>query len=467
MQHVDTGYFLLLLVLVLLLFLLMVGTVIVLVLMLAKQRRSLNNMKTEIWHTLEDMEDDLLEQSAAQREELSSGMQRSTDSMMNMVSSMMQLQGDQVSSALRQSQLNADAMEQRQQAMQRITEESLRRLESGFSGNGERMTAILTQNDARMESLRRTMQEGLQHLNEENNKRLTEMRQTVDEKLTSTLERRLNDSFTQVSERLEQVYLSLGEMHSLASGVGDLKRMLGNVKTRGIWGEMQLGALLEQALTASQYARNVAVIPGSSERVEFAVILPGKDDRGQIYLPIDSKFPQEDYARLTEAAENGNPEQVEAARKALLTAVRTEAKRIGKYIAPPHTTDFAVMFLPLEGLYAEVMRNADVVEVIQREQRILIAGPSTLLALLNSLQMGFRTLAIEQRSAEVWKLLGAVKADFGNFATVLERTQEKLRQASDTIDTAFVRTRSIEKKLRHVEALETTEAQRLLDSPEE
>jgi DNA recombination protein RmuC len=231
--------------------------------------------------------------------------------------------------------------------------------------------------------------------------------------------------------------------------------MLGNVKTRGVWGEMQLGALLEQALTSSQYRCNIEVVPGTGERVEYAVCLPGKEGQGQLYLPIDSKFPQEDYARLTEAAELGDAAATEAARKGLMNAVRTEAKRIGKYIAPPHTTDFAVMFLPLEGLYAEVMRHADVVEVLQRQQRILIAGPSTLLALLNSLQMGFRTLAIEQRSAEVWELLGTVKTEFGVFAQLLLKTQEKLQQATDSIDTAFVRTRKIEKQLKNVEALKS------------
>lgn len=460
----NTGYFFLLLVLVLLLFLLMIAAIIIIVFLLQKQRRVIGDMQNDIWRTLEDMEDDLHQENHAQREELSAGMQRNSDNLMNVISSITQMQGEQVNSVLRQSQDNAQAMEMRQQAMQRITEESLRRLESSLGGSGDKTNALLLQNDQRMESLRLSVQEGLNRISDENSKRLDEMRRTVDEKLSSTLERRLSESFTQVSERLEQVYLSLGEMHSLASGVGDLKRMLGNVKTRGIWGEMQLGALLEQALTSTQYARNVAVVPGSNERVEFAVILPGKDERGRIYLPIDSKFPQEDYARLTEAAENGDTEKVEAARKGLVNALRTEAKRIGKYIAPPHTTDFAVMFLPLEGLYAEAMRNADLVEAVQREQRILIAGPSTLLALLNSLQMGFRTLAIEQRSAEVWKLLGAVKADFGYFATVLEKTQEKLRQATDTIDSAFVRTRSIEKKLRHVEALESGEAQRLLEN---
>ncbi len=383
-----------------------------------RQRQEFRRFQEQLWKGLEGMEDDLLEQSAAQRRELSETMQRTSDGQISLLSNVLKMQGDQLNS-------------------------------------------LLERNDARMESLRRTLDEGVQRLANENRRQLEEMRQTVDEKLHSTLEKRLNDSFAQVSQRLEQVYKSLGEMHTLASGVGDLKRMLGNVKTRGVWGEMQLGSLLEQALTSSQYARNVAVVPGSQERVEFAVILPGKEDR-PVYLPIDSKFPQEDYTRLTAAAEAGDGEACEAARRALMNAVRTEGKRIGKYIVPPYTTDFAVMFLPLEGLYAEVMRNAEVVETLQREQRILVAGPSTLLALLNSLQMGFRTLAIEQRSAEVWKLLGAVKTDFGNFAKVLEHTQEKLRQASDSIDSAFVRTRSIEKRLRSVEALEESEAGKYL-----
>lgn len=383
-----------------------------------RQRQEFRRFQEQLWKGLEGMEDDLLEQSAAQRRELSETMQRTSDGQISLLSNVLKMQGDQLNS-------------------------------------------LLERNDARMESLRRTLDEGVQRLANENRRQLEEMRQTVDEKLHSTLEKRLNDSFAQVSQRLEQVYKSLGEMHTLASGVGDLKRMLGNVKTRGVWGEMQLGALLEQALTSSQYARNVAVVPGSQERVEFAVILPGKEDR-PVYLPIDSKFPQEDYARLTAATEAGDGEACEAARRALMNAVRTEGKRIGKYIVPPYTTDFAVMFLPLEGLYAEVMRNAEVVETLQREQRILVAGPSTLLALLNSLQMGFRTLAIEQRSAEVWKLLGAVKTDFSNFAKVLEHTQEKLRQASDSIDSAFVRTRSIEKRLRSVEALEESEAGKYL-----
>ncbi|MEG1890088.1 MAG: DNA recombination protein RmuC [Clostridia bacterium] len=412
----------------------------------------------------DDLRDALLRQSLEQREELLRSLQQLNDSLFQMVSGVTRAQADQVNALLRQTSESAQGFDQRQQGMQRITEESLSRIEARMQSVEALLARQLAQNEVRMEALRKTMSEGMMTLRAENTQKLEEMRQTVDEKLHDTLEKRLNASFTQVSERLEQVYKSLGEMHSLAAGVGDLKRMLGNVKTRGVWGEMQLGALLEQALTSTQYARNVSVVPGSAERVEFAVCLPGRDGDAPVYLPIDSKFPQEDYTRLAEASQNGDHDAVEGAQRALLTAVRVEAKRIGKYIAPPHTTDFAVMFLPLEGLYAEVMRHAEVVQQLQREQRVLISGPSTLLALLNSLQMGFRTLAIEQRSAEVWKLLGAVKTDFGGFAQVLQKTQEKLQQATDSIDTAFVRTRRIEKKLRKVEALDRGEASQLLDN---
>ena len=413
------------------------------------------------------LRDDLSAQAVAQREELQSGLHRSSESILNMMGSVMKLQGEQVNALLQQSHENSLAFDRRQQTMQRITEESLRRMETHAQTADNQAASLLLQNDQRMESLRTAVENGLNQLRMENGQKLEEMRKTVDEKLNDTLEKRLSGSFEQVSQRLEQVYRSLGEMNTLASGVGDLKRMLGNVKARGVWGEMQLGALLEQALTSSQYERNVAVVPGSNERVEFAVCLPGHDGDSRLYLPIDSKFPQEDYARLTEAAELGDAVATENARKGLISAVRTEARRIGKYIAPPHTTDFAVMFLPLEGLYAEVMRHADVVETLQRQQRILIAGPSTLLALLNSLQMGFRTLAIEQRSAEVWKLLGAVKTEFGTFAQLLAKTQEKLQQATDSIDTAFVRTKKIEKRLRNVEALETDSSAALMGATDE
>jgi len=355
------------------------------------------------------------------------------------------------------------AQEARQARMYSFTEESLNKVETRLQAVDKTLAQELARNEARIREMREMIEKSIAGMRADNEKKLDEMRKTVDEKLQDTLNKRLTQSFTQVSERLEQVYKSLGEVHRLAEGVGDLRRVLGNVKRRGVWGEIQLGNLLSEVLTTKQYETNVQLRPGASERVEFAVCLPGKEDEHPVYLPIDSKFPQEDYARLAEASEQGDAAATEAARAALLTAVKTEAKRIAvKYIEPPYTTDFAVMFLPLESLYAEVVRNAELVEGVQREQRVVIAGPSTLLAMLNSLQMGFRTLAIEKRSAEVWRLLGAVKNDFGLFSQVLQSTQEKLSQASKTIDKAFVRTRSIQRKLRSVEELDEGESKKLL-----
>lgn len=312
----------------------------------------------------------------------------------------------------------------------------------------------LSQNDQRAEQLRNSLNAGMERLQRENAEKLEQMRLTVDEKLHETLNKRLGESFSLVNERLEQVYKGLGEMHSLANGVGDLKKVLSNVKTRGIWGEVQLGALLSQILTPAQYSENVQVIPHSPECVEYAVILPGAEKDGRIYLPIDSKYPMEAYERLLDAVETGEPEAVNAASSSLCAAVRTEAKRISqKYIEPPYTTDFAVMFLATEGLYAEALRSRGLMEELQQKYRILIAGPSTLSALLNSLQVGFRTLAIEQRSAEVWQLLGAVKTEFARFSDLLDQTQQRLRQAGETIEKAAVRTRAINRRLRDVEAI--------------
>lgn len=334
--------------------------------------------------------------------------------------------------------------------------ESMQRQVMLSGRNQEERFSQMSESTARgLENLRTSLQSQLTMLRQENDQQLSAMRRTVDEQLTQHLDKRLNASFAQVSARLEQVYKGLGEMQNLAVGVGDLKKVLTNVKTRGIWGEMQLGALLGQVLTREQYAENIEIVPGSQERVEFAVRLPGKDEHA-VWLPIDSKFPQEDYLRLVEASQQGDASGVETARRALMTRVKIEGKRIAsKYIAPPHSTDFAIMFLPVEGLYAEVMRDMDTAEQLQREQRVVIAGPSTFAALLNALQMGFRTLAIEQRSSEVWKLLGAVKNDFGRFAEVLEKTQQRLRQASDSIDTAFTRTRAIQRRLGQVEAADS------------
>ncbi len=321
----------------------------------------------------------------------------------------------------------------------------------------------LSQNEARIEKMRDTLNQSVTRMQEENGKKLEEMRQTVDEKLHATLDKRLGESFSLVSQRLEQVYKGLGEMQNLASGVGDLKKVLTNVKTRGVWGEMQLGSLLSQVLTPGQYDENVAVAPHSNQRVEFAVKLPGREEGATIYLPIDSKFPIEDYERLLNAYEMGDQAMIAAASSALQNALRVEAKRIaGKYIVPPYTTDFAVMFLPIEGLYAEALRVRGLTEELQEKHRVVVAGPTTLNALLTSLQVGFRTLAIEKRSGEVWQLLSAVKTEFGKFAGLLEATEKKLHAATESIENASRKTRTIERKLRRVEALDEGKAARLL-----
>ena len=328
----------------------------------------------------------------------------------------------------------------------------------------QRLAALAADVDRRMGEVRATLEAKLGAIQQDNAAKLEQMRATVDEKLQSTLETRLGHSFRLVSERLEAVQRGLGEMQSLASGVGDLKRVLSNVKSRGILGEVQLGALLEQLLTAEQYDANVATVPGSSERVEFAVRMPGQGDAGQLYLPIDAKFPVEDYQRLLEAQDRADGEAAAAAGRALELRVREEARRIrSKYVAVPHTTDFAVLFLPTEGLYAEVIRRPGLFELLQREHRVVVAGPTTLSALLNSLQMGFRTLAIARRSSEVWSILGAVKTEFGKFGDVLDKVKKKLDEAGRHIDATGVRTRAIERKLRGVETLPGEVSRQLLD----
>jgi DNA recombination protein RmuC len=309
-------------------------------------------------------------------------------------------------------------------------------------------------NEGKLEALRTAMESRLLGLQASSAEKLDQMRQVVDEKLQSTLEKRLGDSFKQVSERLEQVYTGLGEMRTLAAGVGDLKKVLTNVKSRGTWGEIRLGHLLEQILTVEQYAANVATKPGGSERVEFAIRLPGSDAARAdvVWLPIDAKFPQEDYQRLLDAQEAADKPTADRALKSLEQRVKIEARSIReKYIEPPHTTDFGILFLPVEGLYAEVLRIPGLCDLLQREHRIVVAGPTTLAALLNSLQMGFRTLAVERRSSEVWDLLGVVKNEFAKFGDTLARTKKKLEEAAHTIDRAEVRTRAIERRLRRVE----------------
>ncbi len=328
---------------------------------------------------------------------------------------------------------------------------------------GQRLNELTQRNELRIGEMRATLEQKLRELQSDNAAKLEQMRATVDEKLQATLETRLGASFKLVSERLEQVQRGLGEMQQLATGVGDLKRMLTNVKTRGTFGEVQLGALLEQVLTIEQYETNCITVPGSSERVEFAIKLPGTQGDQPIRLPIDAKFPREDYERLMDAQDRVDVEAVASSSAALERQVRVEAKRIrDKYLAPPHTTDFALLFLPTEGLYAEVLRRPGLFDGLQREFRVTLVGPTTLLALLNSLQMGFRTLAIEKRSSEVWQLLGAVKAEFGKFAGILEKAHGQLDTVQNSLKQAGVRTRAIERQLKGVETLPGAEAQRML-----
>lgn len=334
-----------------------------------------------------------------------------------------------------------------------------------FARTLHQQVSMLTQsNEQRLEAVRATVEQRLELLRADNTQKLEQMRLTVDEKLHDALEHRLGESFKLVSDRLEQVHKGLGEMQTLASGVGDLKKVLTNVKSRGGWGEVQLGALLDELLSPGQYARNVATRPGSSERVEYAIKFPGRGEDGvPCWLPIDAKFPLEDYQRLQEAIEHADAAAVELSRKALEDFFKSEAKKIrDKYIAPPHTTDFAILFVPTEGLYAEALARPGLADSVQRDSRVMLAGPSNLQAFLNSLQLGFRTLAIEQRSTEVWRVLGAVKTEFSKFGELLARTKDRLDAVGKTLDEAGRKSTTIARKLRDVEALPEAEADRLL-----
>ncbi|MDP4210018.1 MAG: DNA recombination protein RmuC [Bacteroidota bacterium] len=346
---------------------------------------------------------------------------------------------------------------------------SLKSFEDNFSLNVKDFNELQRQKlDSMMlqlDKVRETVENRLKTLQDENIKKLEEMRATVDEKLQATLEKRLSESFNQVSERLEQVHKGLGEMQNLATGVGDLKKVLSNVKTRGMLGEIQLGNILEQILNSGQYERNVVTRKGSRDNVEFAIKLPGRDDFGQsVYLPIDSKFPIEDYHTLLDAYEKGDTDTINSAAKSLESSIKKFAKDIhDKYLDPPFTTDFGIMFLPVEGLYAEIVRRTSLIETVQREYKIVITGPTTLAAILNSLQIGFRTLAIEKRSGEVWKVLGAVKTEFARFGEVLKKAQEKINKAGEDIDELVgTRTRKIQSKLKSIQELPQNESALIL-----
>ena len=407
-------------------------------------QQTLLNQSGDVARTQNEQIDSLRTQLAAMQQAVSQALQTATSSL---------------------AQLSQASRESQDQALKRQAEAGAQGLQRFGDTLTEQLRALSDANERRLIEVRSTVETRLLALQADNEKKLEQMRQTVDEKLHATLEQRLGESFMQVAERLEQVHRGLGEMQTLARDVGSLNRVLTNVKTRGIFGEMQLAGLLEQVFTPEQYAANVATVPGSNERVEFAIRLPGQRDDGEpLWLPIDAKFPREDYERLLEAQERADVAGVEASGKAIEMRLRAEAKTIReKYIAPPHTTDFAILFVPTEGLYAEALRRPGLVETMQREHKVMLTGPTTLLATLTSLQMGFRTLVLQKRSAEVWEVLGAVKNEFGKFGDVLAKTKKKLDEASHTIGQAETRTRAMTRTLKNVEALPDEATAKLLN----
>ena len=415
---------------------------------------SARGTRTELSQSLATFQQTLL----AQGGDVARTQNEQIDSFRTQLAAMQQLVSDTLANTTR-------ALAGQAQAAREAQDAALHRF---GQAQAEQLRMLADTNDKRVAEMRQAVEDKLTAIQADNGQRLEQMRATVDEKLHATLELRLGESFKQVADRLEQVHKGLGEMQTLARDVGSLNRVLTNVKTRGIYGEVQLSGLLEQVFTPEQYATNVATVPGSAERVEFAIRLPGQRSDGvPLWLPIDAKFPREDYERLLDAQERADKADADTAAKAIETRLRLEARTIrDKYVAPPHTTDFAILFLPSEGLYAEALRRPGLMESLQREYKVMLAGPTTLLATLNSLQMGFRTLALEKRSAEVWEVLGAVKTEFGKFGEVLAKTKKKLDEASNTINQAEVRTRAMERQLRTVEALPTSPTTGLLDVPE-
>lgn len=416
----------------------------------------------------------LREEQRAGREELQQGFDRFRDHVGERLGDMSRQQAERIDSFGQRLVALTDGTSQGLQTLvQQLAEDARKsRAETTLALNhfGEqqqqRLAALTADHEKRMGEVRATLEAKLGAIQQDNAAKLEQMRATVDEKLHATLETRLTESFANVTAMLTQVHQGLGDMTKLAADVGSLQRVLTNVKSRGVFGEVQLAGLLEQVFTPDQYSANVATIPGSAERVEFAVKFPGSSSNAPVWLPMDAKFPREDYERLLDAQDRADPEAARAAGDALERRVREEAKRIRvKYVAPPHTTEFAVLFLPTEGLYAEVLRRPGLFEAMQREHRITLAGPTTLLALLTSLHVGFRTVAIEKRSSEVWRILGAAKTEFGKFGDVLDNVKNKLDQASKQIDQTGVRTRAIERKLRDVESLPGETDQALLGDP--
>jgi DNA recombination protein RmuC len=406
------------------------------------------------------------------REELAAGSDRTSQALVSQLTSIATVQNNQIDSFSRQLAELTAANERRLTELRETVDLKLREAKDDARLGREETAASLKRFvdslGERFTEIRITVETRLDSIQKDSAEKLEKMRATVDEKLHETLEKRLGESFKQVADRLEQVHKGLGEMQSLAADVGGLKQVLSNVKTLGLAGEMQLAALLEQALAPEQYERNVITRPKSRDPVEFAIRLPGREGQAQVWLPIDSKFPITDYQMLLQAQEAGDVEGAKAAAKALEARVRLEARTIrDKYVEPPGTTDFAILFVPTEGLYAEILRRPGLFQQLQHEYRVTICGPVNLIAFLNSLQMGFRTLAIEKRSSEVWEVLGAVKTEFENFGRVLANTKRQLETVTNSIDAAETRTRQMARKLKSVEALPEPEAQKLLGSADD
>ncbi len=401
-------------------------------------------------HVEREVRREVLESARGTRQELATSLSLFQQSLLNQAGDVARTQNEQI-----------DSFRTQLGALQGQMNQSLLRLGENLA---EQLRALTEANERRMSDMRLAVEQRLVALQEGNERKLEQMRATVDEKLHATLEQRLGESFKQVAERLEQVHRGLGDMQNLARDVGSLNRVLTNVKSRGTFGEVQLQGLLEQVFTATQYERNVETVPGSGARVEFALRLPGRNEAdGGLWLPIDAKFPREDYERLLQAQDLADAPGAEAAAKAIENRLRLEAKTIKeKYLAAPHTTDFAILFVPTEGLYAEALRRPGLVEAMQREHRVMLAGPTTLLAMLSSLQMGFRTLALEKRSAEVWQVLGAVKTEFTQFGAILAKTRKKLDEASNSISLAERRTRVMGRELINVESLPAQRSRELL-----
>jgi DNA recombination protein RmuC len=419
------------------------ATVVLLVALLLRKPPSQDGLRAELLAANERMEREL-------RREISESSRGARTELTHTLATFQETLVRQAAEATRTQNTQIDAFGQQLALMQKSLNDTL----AGQLG------ALSESNVRRLAEVRNTLEQQLGLLQANNAAKLDEMRKTVDEKLQSTLEARLGESFRQVAERLEQVHQGLGQMQSLAQGVGDLQRVLTNVKTRGMFGEVQLEALLEQVLTTEQYARQVETKPRSNQRVDFAVRLPGRHDGAPVWLPIDAKFPREDYERLLDAHDRADAAGAESAARALEARIRTEARSICEsYLAPPHTTDFAILFLPIESLYAEVLRRPGLMDALQRDYRVTLAGPTTLLAMLNSLHMGFRTLALEQQASEVWQVLGAVKTEFERYGVWVQRIREQMQKASDTIDDADKRTKMMRRALKGVEALPEGAAQ--------